>query len=623
MEFALMERLLLAILIAVSTGVFARDLSRKIRLILPGRRERTRTDHLLTRAGRVLREVLFQARVVGGRPIAGGMHAAVFFGFLFFGFETTDHFLEAFDLHFLDTILGGGVPLFKLIVAGWAIIVSVAIVGLAFRRFVLVKYSPDPKSYSSGVVALLILLLMLTYLFGLTEPDPVLAKVNWWAHALMILVFPWLILRSKHFHLLIAPANIFLRTLRLGQLQTMNLDLEALEHSKEDLTLGLENIAAFGWKQRMDFLSCVECRRCTDQCPAHQSGQELDPRGFVLAGRHAIETFPGEDPVIGPVISETALGQCTTCGACEAICPCGIEHLQLLTGAKRAQALATGTGMVASDFLNEVERSGNAFGRPRSQRAQLIEELQIPIFETTSSKYLLWLGCVWSYNPDAKSAVKAMVTVLEAAGVSYGVLAKEPCCGHHSRRQGEEMQFQTLAAETIASLQSVGAERVITACPHCLHTLGREYPEFDESFSCKITHHAQFLSHLVDEGAIAIEPTQDDSKTATYHDPCYLGRYEGEFDTARRLAAKAGIQIVEMAKSHARATCCGGGSAGFVREQEVEQRMDQLRARQVRETGATTLITACPECKMMLDPATEATRDIAEIVAQALQKPVA
>ncbi len=619
MEFVAWERALLALLIVVSASVFAKDLWSKIRLILPGKPDRVRSDRIARRLARVVREVLFQSRVISGRPVAGAMHATVFFGFLFFAFETTDHFLEAFGFHFLDTLLGDLVPSFKIVVTIWAVAVSIAITGLALRRFVFVKYSPDPKSYSSGFVALLILFLMLTFLYSQMDPAAALAKANWWIHALLILVFPWLILRSKHFHLLIAPLTVFLRTHELGELQALDLDIEALEESEEEVTLGLENLATLSRKMRMDFLSCVECRRCTDHCPAHLAGQELDPRAFVLHGREAISTLTADAEVVGNVISETALGQCTSCAACENICPCGIEHLQVLTGAKRAQALATGTGMVASEFLNEIERTGNAFGRPKSDRTKTIDEFELPRFEKGSTEYLLWLGCVWGYNPDAKSSLAAMGKLLDAAGVSYGVLASEPCCGHHSRRQGEEMQFQTLAAEVMESLLGAGVEKIITPCPHCLHTISREYADLDPEFSVQTLHHSRFISGLVSSGKLKLDPSKWQGSTATYHDPCYLGRFEGEFEAPRSLAASSGLRITEMEDHGKRAVCCGGGSAGFVREQQVDKRVDQLRAEHVKDTGARVLVTACPECKMMLAPAAEIVNDVAEVVAEALR----
>ena len=618
MEFAFWESALVAVLIVVSAGTFLQDLRGKIALIRAGQPDRPRTTHLLRRLGRVVKEVLFQSRVVSGRPVAGLMHASVFGGFVFFSLATLSHFLEPFGLHLLELLLGPLAPGFRLIVAIWAVLVSIGIIGLGLRRFVFVKYSPDPKSYSSGVVALLILGLMLTYLYSLASPPPLPAKINWWAHALGILVFPGLILRSKHFHIVTAPFNFFFRTERLGEILPLNLDLDAMEESEEEITLGLENLGTLTWKERMDFLTCVECRRCTDHCPANLAGQDLDPRGFVLDGRRSISTLEGDAPVIGNVISEAALGQCTSCGACENICPVGIEHLQVLTGAKRAQALATGTGMVAAGFLNDVERTGNALGKPASLRKELIEELELPLFERGKSEYLLWMGCIWNYDPDAKGSVRSMAQVLDAAGAAWGVLPSEKCSGHHSRRQGEEMQFQTLAGENIDALRAAGVEKIIAPCPHCLHTIGREYPQLDEGFRPRVVHHSQFLQGLVGKGAIRLDRSKWNGLRTTYHDPCYLGRFEGEFDAPRTLIGAAGLDLVEMQRSHARSVCCGGGNAGFVREPQVERRVDQVRAEHVKQTGADLLVTACPECKMMLNPAAEKARDIVEVIAEAL-----
>jgi hypothetical protein len=210
MTFAGWEGVLLLLLTAVSIALFLKDLSPKLGFIFAGPADRVRTDRLGARLLRVVKEVLFQSKVIGGRPVIGFLHAVVFLGFLCFGLETIDHFLEPFDVPFLAVLLGQGLPVFKAVLAMVAILVSIAIVGLAFRRFVLVKISPDPKSWSSGVVALMILVLMLTYLWGLDEELP-WQKANWWLHALLILAFPPLILRSKHFHILMAPIDIFFR----------------------------------------------------------------------------------------------------------------------------------------------------------------------------------------------------------------------------------------------------------------------------------------------------------------------------------------------------------------------------------------------------------------------------
>jgi Fe-S oxidoreductase len=615
MTFSNAERIVLLLAVAASAAVFARDLAAKLRHIRGGKSDRVRSDHLGERLARVVREVLFQSRVVGGRPGAGLMHAVVFLGFLAFALATADHFLAPFGLELLARLFGeAGKGGFQAALALVAVAVAVAITGLALRRFVLVKISPDPRSWSSGVVALFILLLMVTYLNGI-RPEPILPKANWWLHALLIIVFPPLILRSKHFHILMAPVDVFFRTRRLGDYLPLNLDPEALEAAGEEMSLGLETLADVPWKMRMDFLTCVECKRCTEQCPAWNCGQELNPRGFILDGRAALG---GDGSVVGSVISETALGQCTSCGACEAICPVGIEHLQLLLGAKRAQALASGKGMVAAGFLGDVATYGNPFAAQQEVRKQLIAELGIPLYEKGKTDYLLWLGCVWAYNRDARSSLEAMVRVLERAGVSWGVLAEESCSGHHSRRQGEELQFQTLAGENLARLKEQAVDKIVAPCPHCLHTLRREYPTLDESFAPRVFHHSQLLAELLADGRIELDGEATAGKRLTYHDPCFLARYEDEHEAPREVIRATGFDFVELGRRRRRTFCCGGGSAGFIREQQVERRVDQERKDEIAASGAQVLVTGCPECKMMLGAAVEETVDLVELVARSL-----
>jgi Fe-S oxidoreductase len=471
------------------------------------------------------------------------------------------------------------------------------------------------SAYSSGVVALMILVLMLTYLNGMSA-EPLSERANWWLHALLIIAFPPMILGSKHFHILMAPIDIFFRTHELGDYLPLELDEEVLMASEEEISLGLETMADVSWKMRMDFLSCVECKRCTDQCPAAGSGQELNPREFILAGRAALE---GGGSVIGNVISETALGQCTSCGACENICPVGIEHLQLLIGAKRAQALASGKGMVATEFLESVERYGNPFKESSSTRQQLLEDLGIPIYQPDETEYLLWLGCVWTYNEDARGSLAATIQVLDQAGVSYGVLESESCCGHHSRRQGEEHQFQTLAQANIEQFKGQKVAKIVTGCPHCFHSIRREYPTLDDSFSVETVHHSELLVELLEQGKIQLNPAAGKGRKVTFHDPCYLGRYEKVFDAPRQVIERAGFDLLELPRRRERSFCCGGGSAGFMSQHEEENRVDLERKREISESGADLLVTACPECKMMLDAAVQETVDLAELVAQAAQ----
>ena len=613
MTFAGWEKILLGFLFSVSLALTLKELTPKFRFILAGQSDRTRTNQLARRITRVVKEVFLQWRVIQGRPIVGTLHALVFFGFILFAFETIDHFLEPFQVPFLAFLFGSAEAAVKLFLVAVAVFVIVGITGLFIRRFFMVAISPDPRSWSSGLVAIMIFVLMVTYGYGLTEATG-LEKANWWSHAVVILAFPPLITRSKHFHIIMAPINVFFRRDQLGDYLPLNLDLDALAESEDEVTLGLESMDDVPWKMRMDFVTCVECRRCTEQCPAAISGQELNPMEFILAGRGMMGR---EGELVGNVISVTALGQCTSCGACEDVCPTGIEHLDVLIGAKRAQALVSGRDMVAADFLETIERHGNPFSEPASTRRKLIDELGIPLYRKDETEYLLWMGCTWAYNQDVRSSLTAMVKVLEQARVSYGVLQDESCSGHHSRRQGEELQFQTLAAENIERFRDQAVSRIVAPCPHCLHTFRREYPTVAGGFSIETIHHSELLLELIRDGRITLEPKKLNGRKLTYHDPCYLGRYEDTYDEPRNVIREAGFEITELPRRRERSFCCGGGSAGFAREQDVALRVDQERKREIVDSGAEVLITGCPECKMMLDAAVDETLDLVELVERA------
>jgi Fe-S oxidoreductase len=250
-------------------------------------------------------------------------------------------------------------------------------------------------------------------------------------------------------------------------------------------------------------------------------------------------------------------------------------------------------------------------------RQELIEALGMPIYEPGQTDYLLWLGCVWAYNPDIRRSLESMVTILKTAGVSFGVLENETCTGHHARRQGEEMQFQTLAEQNIDAIQNAQVDTIIAPCPHCLHTISRDYPALQDDFQPRIIHHSQLMAELLATGKITMDSDKLNGKTTTYHDPCYLGRYERVYDEPRDLIIKAGLNLVEMQRHGPTSMCCGG-SAGFARDQDVERRVDQVRAEQVRDTDAEMLVVACPGCKMMLNTAIEETVALAELVADAM-----
>jgi len=615
MEFSFLEKTIFLILVIIAVGVFVFLARKPFKIIVKGKPDTDRKTGIGLRLSRVISEVLFQTRVIGGRPVVGIFHALVFAAFLFFSLETTNMFLEPYGLAYLPSLFGDALPIFRAIVMILATLCALSMVALTFRRFVMINISPNPKSYESALVALFIVILMQTYIdmFGIHAINP---KINWWVHAVIILAFPAVILNSKHRHIFLAPFAVFLRKQRLWDVEKMDLNFEEAE-SEEDIQLGLESLADIPWKLRFDFFSCVECKRCTDNCPAAQAGQELRPSEFIIAGRKALLSGKPEDAVVGNIISEKALGQCTTCMACENICPVGVEHSQLLSGAKAMQTMAVGTGP-ATEFLKTMTNYSNPFSAGQDVRNNLIEELQIPFFDKDSTEYLLWLGCIWSYNPDFKKMVEATIKLFKAADVSYGVLQEEICCGHHSRKQGEEMQFQMLAEENAVLLKNAGVKKIVTGCPHCLNTIRHDYKDYFNGFAVELMHHSQLLNDLMQTGKLQLMKKSNNGITTTYHDPCYLGRYEHVFDDPRKIIRSAGYSFVETNPNGKYSYCCGGGAAGFTIESKDEKRVDQVRKEQIKKTGADVLITSCPECNMMLQGTVETTKDISELMADLL-----
>ncbi|MFC1557083.1 (Fe-S)-binding protein [candidate division KSB1 bacterium] len=613
--FSTAEKYIFLVVVIAAMGIFIFMANKPFAIIRRGKPDPDRLQNIGRRIARLFKEVLFQKRVLGGRPVVGILHASVFLAFLLFAFETVNMALEPYGYDYLPGLLGSALPIFRTIVQVLALICAFSMIGLSYRRFFMRKISPDPTSYESGIVALMIILLMLTYI-DIYSTNIIAAKVDWWLHMLIILGFPILILNSKHRHIFLAPVAIFLRKSRLWEVSKMNLDFESAE-SEEDIQLGLETIADIPWKLRLDFFSCVECRRCTDNCPASQAGQELRPAEFIIAGRQALLNMKPEKPVLGATISEKAIGQCTSCMACENACPVGIEHSQLLSGVKAAQTLSLGTG-VATEFHKTMQNYSNPFSASPDVRTDLIGELRIPLYEKGRTEYLLWLGCIWAYNPDYKSVVKSTVTLLNSAGVSYGVLKKEMCSGHHSRKQGEEMQFQMLAEENAAHITENEVKKIVTGCPHCMNTLTYDYIEFLGGRKINVYHHTQLFSELLGNGSLKLKQPADKDAVLTYHDPCYLGRYEHIFREPRDIIRSAGIRLIETPQNKQYSYCCGGGAAGFTIEAKEEKRVDQYRKEQIKSTGAATLITGCPECKMMLSGAVPETKDISELLFDAL-----
>jgi Fe-S oxidoreductase len=601
-------------LLAVSLFLFWRRLAPVVRTILKSRSEPDYHIHPIgARVKKFIWEVLLQGQVIKERPLPGIAHALVFWGFLAFALVTIDHVAAGIGLDLLSPE-GRVARLYFHLAAAFAMAVIASMVGLAIRRFIVRPKWLGPVSKESGVIALLIVTLMVTYLAGLfwVGEGSEAGHVNWWLHTLALLVFLPLIPKTKHLHLVLSPVTIFLERTRFSQIPPLAGDEDFGIDTGKDIT----QVVA------LQAYSCVECGRCTQHCPANNTGKLLDPKKVVLGVRQYLRDHGpnGTDPIVGKYIPEEMLWQCTTCGACEYQCPVGIQHLPLIIGLRRGMV---NTGKWEDSyggklFLN-IERNGNALGFPASERDKFIEKNSLPLFDGTQD-YCLWLGCMGSYDPRGREIILALVEVFRFLGVSFGVLKREKCSGDPVRRLGNDYLFTEVAESNRDQLKAVGAVKLISICPHCVRTIGEDWKEIGADV--KIEHHSEFLARNV--GRLPAEDSHRDK--TVFHDPCYLGRYRGLYDEPREVVDRA-KSITEPKRTRERSFCCGAGGGLVFLGEETGERVNKARAAQLASTGAAVVGAACPFCNTMfrdalaeISPNPPQLLDIAQIAAASLPK---
>jgi Fe-S oxidoreductase len=607
------ERFVLLLLMAVSAGLFWWRFSKVMAVI---RGSRPTPDFHLKPVGWRLRqflwEVVLQAKVIAQRPLAGVAHAFVFWGFCVFGLITINHLASAFGGRFLAPDEGFGRFYFGF-AAFWAVAVAVSILGLFVRRFLVRPVWLGEVSAESGVIAGLIFILMVTYLGGLWLGDGTAGgRINWWLHTLALLTFLPLIPHTKHLHLALSPVTVFLRRAGFSRIPPLEGDEDFGLDTGKDVTR-IDALQAF---------SCVECGRCTEHCPAYNTGKVLNPKEIVLGLRGYLNQLGprGEAPLLGEHISEEAAFQCTTCGACEFQCPVGIQHLPMIVGLRRG---AVNTGKWEDDygtkFFLTLERTGNALGFPAGERQKFIEKNELPIYDGTQ-EYCLWLGCMGAYDPQGREIVMALVRVLRHLSVSFGVLRNEKCTGDPARRLGNDLAFSQVAESNIEKLRAAKAGKMVSICPHCVRTIGQDWREFGANF--EIEHHSELLARLQSR----LPAPTDARETVVYHDPCYLGRYRNVYEPPRKVMGRF-AEVQDPRRSRERSFCCGAGGGQMFLGEEKGKRINVERAEELVGTGAAVIGTACPFCQTMFRDALGVVTqsppkllDIAQIVAASISQ---
>jgi Fe-S oxidoreductase len=405
-----------------------------------------------------------------------------------------------------------------------------------------------------------------------------------------------------------------------------------------DMKAGVRTALDLTWKDGLDAFTCTECGRCKDACPTHLTGKPLSLKAVNDSLKHHLveqrDMIVANDPkhelpaLVDAVISADTLWACTSCGYCEAACPIELEHLDKFFRMRQHQV------MIAGEFPHELKKvfeawevQSNPWGLQAAQRGDWAHGLDVPIVREAADAggldYLFYVGSAMSFDPRGQKIARAFVAILRHAGVSFGILgAREGSTGECARRLGNEMLFQQLATTLVATLSEIGATRIVTCDPHALNSLRNEYPEFGGCY--EVIHHTRLIADLMAQGRIRVKPGLE---RVIYHDPCYLGRHNGEFDAPRDVLARLCVdEPLEFGLSREKAMCCGAGGGRMWLEENLGTRINVARAEQALEMAPTMIATACPYCAVMVadglsvaqrDGPTQ-SRDIAELVAEAL-----
>jgi Fe-S oxidoreductase len=414
-----------------------------------------------------------------------------------------------------------------------------------------------------------------------------------WAHLLVIGVFLAYLPYSKHLHIATAAVNVWLaRTRSRGRLEPLRFDLP-----DDELRFGVATIADLTRKEVVDAFSCTECGRCQDVCPAYATGKLLSPKLVIMGVRDDLFA-ESEGPIIGNGVPEEMIWDCVTCGACVEACPVSIEHIDHIVDLRRSRLMVDAQFPAeAEPMLRDVERVGNPWGKPQSERAAWAAELGVRVLEPgdPAPEYLYWVGCAASFDERARASAEATARLLQKAGVDFAILGpREACTGDPARRMGNEYVFQAYAEQNVSTLNEQGVTKIVASCPHCFNTLANEYPDFGGAY--EVVHHSELLARLVQDGRLT---PKAEPKPITYHDSCYLARHNDVQLEPRELVAAVG-EPVEMKRSGKQTFCCGAGGAHMWME-ERGRPINAERVREAAETGAETLAVACPFCTVMLD----------------------
>jgi Fe-S oxidoreductase len=660
-----LERLLFLLVASLTLYLTLRAAQRLVRIIARGQ---GRPDLRVARRrlGEALAKTVTFTPVFRTRWLASLLHGLVAWGFIYYLLVNLGDVLEGYIPGFVFLGEGGLGRLYRLGADLLSLGVLVGMVGLLIRRFLLgsreLQIRPatlvHPKARAgirrdSAIVGGFILIHVGSRFLGdsfqlaAVGPEPWIPAASWvagwWAGwgpstlNLAIHVSWWLALgtilaffpyfpRSKHIHLIFTPINFLLQPERasMGALDRLDFEDASIEQ------FGAARLEQLSWKALLDAYSCIMCNRCQDACPAYTTGKTLSPAALEVNKRYFLNAegsalARGEASSRGllefAITAESVWG-CTACGACVDICPVGNEPMRDILDIRRHLVLTENTfPEQLQTAYRGMERTANPWNIAPEARLKWAEGLEVKtIAEHPRPEILWWVGCAPATDARAQKTAQAFARLLHRAGVDFAVLgSEERCTGDAARRSGHEFLFNELAQANVETLNRVNPPRIVTTCPHCLHTLKTEYPAFGGHY--QVVHHTQLLQELQEQGRLPLE-WQAGAQPVTFHDPCFLGRQNGIFESPRASLNQVGIPLYEMPRTRAQSFCCGAGGAQMWKEEEPgNERVSANRVREARATGVSTLAVGCPFCMIMLTDAAGATldvRDVAELLAEQL-----
>jgi len=661
-----------SLMLVVSLTAFAWILYRRAALL-----RRAAPDPRLDNIGQRIKRALVIGFGQSRQPryrVAGILHILIFFGFLVLSLRSLTLLGEGFSPGFTLPGLGGGLLAVYALVKEWtALVILLCCLVAAVRRLVFkpARYHDRNATVSHTGEAILILGLISFLMVADTlyegshaaiSGEPVstamplvaaaagllgswgtaalnrLHLASFWLHNAALLFFLCYLPVSKHFHVISAIPNVFFS--KLGPSGTV----KPPRHDEPDTdkldALGVGSLEDFTWKHILDFYSCTDCGRCSDNCPAYAAGTPLSPRMISIKSRDlAYAAYPLRGkippagtitPLVGPFVDPGEIWSCTTCGACEETCPVTIEYLDKIIDMRRHLVDEGHVPASLQKPMADLEKRGNPYGKMPRKRGDWIGVKDVPpcgvrqLKKGEETDLLVFTDSCAAFDPRIQEISRALGRVMERAGLNAGTLGKDEVdSGHEARRLGEEGLFEDLRDRNMEALEERSFQRLVTADPHAFNALTHDYPELAEP----VLHHTQLLDELLQAGKLPLA-TENRVRTVTFHDPCYLGRHNGQFDAPRRvLEALPGLKTVEMARSRNRSFCCGGGSLYLFYEGECEERrMGEIRMEMAEKAGADTVVTACPFCLINLEDAIKTTGregrmeviDLAELVEQSL-----